>query len=783
MTTTTTPLTIHVGTPSDPGGGVTTYTTTTANTQNETVMVNLSGLNPNDTVVIDDGISGPQTIGSGWETIVWNVCQTTGNPTVTITIIDPDASSSTTTSGLIQEAEDPYSTCAPVQKVGELQNIEPGAGVESVASYIADVVEADFGLAQSTYSPLVLDLSSSGSGITLASVNSSDAVYWDHGSGSGFVNASGWATGTTGLLCIDPGAGHITQADLFGNNATYANGFAALAAFDTNSDGVINSSDANFSELRVWVPSVGSNGVSQSADIHTLADLGITSINLDYTAESYQINGNSIEEQSTVVVNGNTQTIADAWLANDSVNTVYDGSWTLNPYAVVLPDQRGYGQLPDLVIAMSEDSTLLDEVNTLACQTFSQLLDPSFNLESTLQTILFEWAGVTGVGANPDSSYFNTALQQQELAFINQLMGQPWHDGSLDVNVYAAYYLAETWNGAFSYLTAHILGQAGFSSLMGSPVYDPISDTFSLSGSNYDVAVQFADQALPGQPLQHLATNDIFVLEPGDAPLSSGSPTLLISETASGGGTNSVLIGAAPSDATMWDDHYGNVYLQYSSTDVVEITAAVDTNGATLVDQYIQQIVFEDGTTWNFADGLNLTAASDYQSLYGSSTGGDTLTATAAYNTLNAFSGTETLVAAGTATTINNGTGTDTDVFSSGTAPISSGGDIVYANTSGGTGIIDLHGIAPSAVTMWDNYSGDIMIQYSSTDEVIIHGGSFSWTTGLTLNGLNEVTFDSSYATTWDFSTGPPPDRPQRLPVAFRNRLGRGYADRRRHRR
>ena len=41
------------------------------------------------------------------------------------------------------------------------------------------------------------------------------------------------------------------------------------------------------------------------------------SINLDYTAEDYQINGNTIEQQSTFVINGNTQTFADAWFAYD----------------------------------------------------------------------------------------------------------------------------------------------------------------------------------------------------------------------------------------------------------------------------------------------------------------------------------------------------------------------------------------------------------------------------------------------------------------------------------
>ena len=253
--------------------------------------------------------------------------------------------------------------------------MEPAAG-DGPPSFMANTVEPLWGSAQVTGSPLVLDLSTSGSGITLSSVNSSGAVYWDFG--DGFKHQSGWVTGTTGLLCVDPtGTGVITQADLFGNNGGSANGFQALAAYDTNNDGVINSERYGFRPTSAYGSVRRHRRVSQSSDLHTLASLGITSINLNYTNENYQINGNTIEEQSTFVVNGNTQTIADAWFAYDPVNTVYDGSWTFNPRS--LPFYRTSGDMAsfrNLAISMSMDSTLLSEVNSLHRQSLSQLLGP-----------------------------------------------------------------------------------------------------------------------------------------------------------------------------------------------------------------------------------------------------------------------------------------------------------------------------------------------------------------------------------------------------------------------
>ncbi len=185
-------------------------------------------------------------------------------------------------------------------------------------------------------SPLVLDID--GNGIELAALGSAESVYWDIDE-DGFREASGWITGGDALLAHDLNQdGKIgDHSELFGNLTT--DGFSVLSGYDSNMDNLITAADTDFGNLLVWIDA-NANGYSESAELYSLNDLNITEINLAASLVDYDIAGNHITHESTFTINGQTQTIVDAWFAFDNMNSQFAPNYNdLN--VSHLPDVRG----------------------------------------------------------------------------------------------------------------------------------------------------------------------------------------------------------------------------------------------------------------------------------------------------------------------------------------------------------------------------------------------------------------------------------------------------------
>jgi hypothetical protein len=138
-------------------------------------------------------------------------------------------------------------------------------------------------------SPIIIDLTGDGFFLT-------DAV---HGvqfdiANTGIPMQIAWtANANNAWLVLDRNQNGVINsgAELFGNftpqpSSPRPNGFAALAIYDDpmnggNGDGVIDARDQIFSSLRLWVDA-NHDGISQPAELHTLPEMGIYSISLDY---------------------------------------------------------------------------------------------------------------------------------------------------------------------------------------------------------------------------------------------------------------------------------------------------------------------------------------------------------------------------------------------------------------------------------------------------------------------------------------------------------------------
>lgn len=139
-----------------------------------------------------------------------------------------------------------------------------------------------------TFSPLIVNLRSNTSNDQLTPAQ--DGVFFD-------INADGardhvaWTKPNepVGFLALDRNANGIVDdgSELFGTatikrDGTRAlNGFEALADFDENGDARIDSSDAAYDRLLVWVDA-NHDGHSQPFELQTLSQAGIVSISTQY---------------------------------------------------------------------------------------------------------------------------------------------------------------------------------------------------------------------------------------------------------------------------------------------------------------------------------------------------------------------------------------------------------------------------------------------------------------------------------------------------------------------
>jgi hypothetical protein len=173
--------------------------------------------------------------------------------------------------------------------------------------------------------PVVLDLNGDG----VSTTSAAHGVKFDV-TGTGTNARYGWTSTTDGLLAIDLNHnGRIDNGnELFGvgtklaNGQHAGNGYEAMAAYDSNGDGVLDAKDAHFTDLVVWVDA-NHDGVSQAGEVRSLSQLGIVSLDLHGLAGHARNHGNLLGLTSSyTTADGASHAMADVWFAKDAPGSV-----------------------------------------------------------------------------------------------------------------------------------------------------------------------------------------------------------------------------------------------------------------------------------------------------------------------------------------------------------------------------------------------------------------------------------------------------------------------------
>ncbi|MBD2340809.1 hypothetical protein H6G64_27970, partial [Calothrix sp. FACHB-156] len=354
--------------------------------------------------------------------------------------------------------------------------LSPGTGF--IFEYLVD----KWNQAERTISPLVLDLDNDG--IELISLQNSK-TFFDLDA-DGFAEKTGWVKADDGILAWDKnGDGKINDiTELFGNATT--DGFIILKQLDSNNDGIIDSKDTQFNNLRVWRDK-NQNGLSEVGELRSLNDWGIKSINLNYQAVDLTNEGNRISSTSTyTLANGTTRQIVDVWFALDQVTSYYNKDYQLKAETLFLPTLRGYGNLPDLYIAMSKDSTLLGMMRNIVSLDTSNFEQFYNQFSNQAEALLYRWAGVQNIATNSRGTY----VDGKKLAFLETFFGDNFYQvgggilggaTAADPGPQASNVLLGIWNELVREFSGRLLVQGSLRHLFPNTAYNLDNDSLENS--------------------------------------------------------------------------------------------------------------------------------------------------------------------------------------------------------------------------------------------------------------------------------------------------------------
>ncbi len=300
-----------------------------------------------------------------------------------------------------------------------IQQFERKVNSKSFSSVFTDYQDAT---TAPKVDPLILDLN--GDGLVTTNLDQSN-VYFDLDT-NGFAERTAWVDVNDGLLVLDRnGDGMITNGqELFGDQTLMANGsratsgFEALSEFDDNKDGKIDASDVVYAKLKVW-QDLNRDGISQTDEIKTLADIGIKAINLNSTTTGAADAMGNIQRRlgSFVKTDGSDGQIGEYLLNRDTMSSLdtFGDSVTIPDDIAALPDLQGAGNVSSLRIAMARDES--GQLKKMVLE-FLETKDAAAR-DKLFTNIVYKWVGADVV--DPDSR--GKLMDARQLAVLEKFMG------------------------------------------------------------------------------------------------------------------------------------------------------------------------------------------------------------------------------------------------------------------------------------------------------------------------------------------------------------------------
>ena len=234
---------------------------------------------------------------------------------------------------------------------------------------------------------------------------------------------TGFAASDDGFLALDlNGDGRINNGtELFGNETLLAdgsktgNGFQALAALDSTGDGVVDASDALFTDLRVW-RDLNQNGETDEGELSTLVELGVQSLSVAYNDQAFTDEFGNEHRQVGSYTNsaGQTMGMTDVWFARNLTETkeeVVEVSAEISE----LPNALGFGQAHSLHQAMARDES--GELQSLVAQFISA--NSRDERQVLTEKIIFAWTGQEG----DYRAYYQSPVDARKIGALEAFYG------------------------------------------------------------------------------------------------------------------------------------------------------------------------------------------------------------------------------------------------------------------------------------------------------------------------------------------------------------------------